>query len=125
MNECACNKKIEYGFGTLYTSPYLLAAYSNQELVTFFLQGLTEGFRISCDCIFKPNMNSVLFHSAIVEEYILSHTLFRMAGAFPYHSIHRGQVRRFEVIAKHYLIDPWQLIVDLSHTPGFSINDGI
>ena len=32
---------------------------------------------------------------------------------------------RFGVIPKHYQIDSWQLIVDLSHPPGFSFNDVI
>ena len=32
---------------------------------------------------------------------------------------------RFGVIPKHNQMDSWRLIVDLSHPPGFSINDGI
>ena len=48
-----------------------------------------------------------------------------MAGPFPHHSIHGGQVSRFGIIPKHHQTNSWRLIVDLSHPPGFSVNDGI
>ena len=111
---------------------HLLENYPNQDLVTFFLQGLTEGFRIGYNYTLntlKPariSMESAFSHSAVVEEYIHKElTLSRMAGPFPHHSIHGGQVSRFGVIPKHHQTDPWWLIVDLSHPPGFSVNDGI
>ena len=36
-----------------------------------------------------------------------------------------GISEQIKVIPKHHQSDLWRLIVDLSHTPGFSINDGI
>ena len=72
-------------------------------------------------------MESTLSHSAVVEDYIHKElTLLRMAGPFPKHSLHGGQVSRFGVISKHrHQIYSWRLIVDLSHPPGFSVNDSI
>ena len=71
-------------------------------------------------------MESAFLHSTIVEEYIHKElTLSRMAGPFPHYSIHGGQVSRFGVIPKHHQTDSGRLIVDLSHPPGFSVNDGI
>ena len=78
---------------------HLLETYPYQDLVTFFLQGLTEGFRISYNYTLntlKPartNMKSAFTHQAVVEEYIQKElTLSRMPGPFPHHSIHGGQV---------------------------------
>ena len=84
----------------------LLEAYPNQNLVTFFLQGLIEGFRIGYNYTLntlKPartNMESAFSHSAVVEEYIHKElTLSRMAGPFPHHSV---PVSRFGAIPKHH-----------------------
>ena len=55
---------------------HLLATHPNRKLVAFFLQGLTEGFRIGYDYTFntlkpaKTNMESALSHTAVVEDYI-------------------------------------------------------
>ena len=111
---------------------HLLATHPNRKLVAFFLQGLTEGFRIGYDYTSntlkpaKTNMESALSHTAVVEDYIHKElTLSRMAGPFLQGNIQGGQVSRFGVIPKHHQIDSWRLIVDLSHPPGFSVNDGI
>ena len=68
---------------------HLLATHPNRKLVTFFLQGLTEGFRIGYDYTFntlkpaKTNMESALSHTAVVEDYIHKElTLSKMAGPF-------------------------------------------
>ena len=111
---------------------HLLATHPNRKLVAFFLQGLTEGFRIGYDYTCntlkpaKTNMESALSHTAVVEDYIHKElTLSRIAGPFLQGNIQGGQVSRFGVLPKHHQINSWRLIVDLSHPPGFSVNGGI
>ena len=68
---------------------HLLATHPNRKPVNFFLQGLTEAFKIGYDYTSntlkpaKTNMESALSHTAGVEDYIHNElTLSRMVGPF-------------------------------------------
>ena len=107
-----------------------LQDHPHQELVRYFLESITNGFRIRfCGKNLhaaKKNLQSALAHPNIVDEYLQHElSLGRMSG--PYHvSLCPGvHVSRFGVIPKNHHPDKWRLITDLSHPQGQSINDGI
>ena len=97
----------------------------------YILVGLAKGFRVGFDytqqC--KPavrNLTSAQENPTVVREYLQKECgLGRVAGPFEKGSIHNLQVSPFCVIPKQHTPGQWRLIVDLSHTPGRSVNDGI
>lgn len=110
----------------------LLATYPDQDMANFFMQGLTNGFRIGYRYgnghlkSATKNMASAILHPKVVEEYIANEvSLSRVAGPYRKHMIKGGQISRFGVIPKHNKMDAWRLIVDMSHPEGKSVNDGI
>ena len=110
----------------------LLATYPDQDVAAFFLQGLTNGFRIGYqygDNQLKSatrNMASALSHPTVIEEYIKDElSLSRLAGLFHKQAIEGGQINRFGVIPKNHRTGARRLIVDMSHPEGRSVNDGI
>ena len=96
-------------------------SHPNQDLVNYFLDGLTAGFRI---CFATPanlhatkrNMSPATDHTTVVEDYFqaeLDHNrIFDPFARSQCQSIH---VSRFRVISRHYQTNKWHLIVDLSH----------
>ena len=97
----------------------------------YILVGLAKGFRVGFDytqqC--KPavrNLTSAQENPTVVREYLQKECgLGRVAGPFEKGSIHNLQVSPFGVIPKQHTPGQWRLIMDLSHPPGRSVNDGI
>ena len=111
---------------------YLLAEHPHQELVRFFISGISNGFRIGfkhTNSILKQaqkNTESANAHKDVVSIYLQEElTKGRVAGPFAHSLISYGQISRFGVIPKHHKPDSWRLIIDLSHPHNHSINDGI
>ena len=110
----------------------MLASYPEQDLIKFFIEGITEGFRIGfnyqCTTL-KParkNMESANLHPTVVTEYLKTElNQNRVAGPFAPTVVTGGHTSRFGVIPKHHQRDKWRLIVDLSYPKDFSVNDGI
>ena len=109
-----------------------LAKHPNRQLVKFFLEGLSKGFRIGFEytsIVLKSaqsNIASARSHANVVDEYLKTEIeLTRVAGPFPPEAIHNGHISRFGVIPKHHQPNKWRLIVDLSYPTGHSVNDGI
>jgi len=81
----------------------LLATYPNQDMAIFFIQGLTNGFRIGYQYSnghlksATMNMVSAIAHPKVVEEYIANEvSMSRVAGPFQKHAIKDGQVSWLE-----------------------------
>ena len=110
-----------------------LSNYPNQELAQFFLQGISEGFRIGynrCSSInLKPakrNLEGARQHPEVVDEYLAKElALNRIAGPYKKSQLSTVQISRFGVIPKRHQKGSWRLIVDLSHPKMQSVNDGI
>ena len=110
----------------------LLAEHPHQELVRFFISGISNGFRIGfkhTNPVLKQawkNMESANAHKDVVSIYLQEElTKGRVAGPIAHSLISYGQISRFGVIPKHHKPDSWRLIIDLSHPHNHRINDGI
>ena len=109
-----------------------LESYPNRALADFFLQGISEGFRIGFSYgsnhlkPSKSNLAGARSHPNVVEDYLQSEvSLRRVAGPFLSSLLPNCQISRFGVIPKNRQPGKWRLIVDLSHPKGKSVNDGI
>ena len=109
-----------------------LIQHPNQPLVNFFLEGISQGFRIGFNQLpirlksAHKNLKGALEHPHVVEEYLSSEILHRrVAGPFIKKHLPAAQISRFGVIPKRQQPNKWRLIVDLSHPAGQSVNDGI
>ena len=110
-----------------------LLQYPNQQLVEFFLKGISEGFRIGYSYHIgsnlkaaKKNIEGARQHPQVVDEYLSKELdLNRIAG--PYHKfmLPSIQISRFGVIPKRHQQNSWRLIVDLLHPKANSMNNGI
>ena len=109
-----------------------LEDYCNHELVQFFLEGITRGFKTG----FNPstitlksvtrNLPGALLHPEVVEDYIKEELIHhRFCGPYPAAISPWVHISRFGVIPKNRQPGKWRLIVDLSHPTGHSVNDGI
>ena len=110
----------------------LLISHPNRKLIHFFLSGITQGFRVGFDHVNCPlssskrNLHSAAEHPEVINEYLLSELQeSRVAGPFARSAIPSAHSSRFGVIPKSLQTGKWQLIVDLSHPKGKSVNDGI
>ena len=106
----------------------------DRAFVRLLLKGITEGFRVGFSytsplCSASRNMLSALQHPDIVTDYLKKEcTLGRMLGPFSppvLHHLPPLHINRFGVIPKGHNSGKWRLITDLSHPPGYSVNDGI
>ena len=110
-----------------------LSQYPNQQLTQFFLQGISEGFRIGYSYhtgnilkAARKNLAGARQHPQVVDEYLskeLSHN--RIAGPYSKSNLASIQISRFGVIPKRHQQNSWRLIIDLSHPKTNSVNDGI
>ena len=110
----------------------LLSSHPNQELVQFFITGISEGFRIGFKSPPQPlksakrNLECALQHPDTVRQYLTDEIAHhRVAGPFKRSTIPDAHISRFGVIPKNHQPKKWRLIVDLSHPAGKSVNDGI
>ncbi|XP_065908270.1 uncharacterized protein [Dysidea avara] len=102
----------------------------HQDLVQYFLQSITTGFRLGSDGSAtqsaKRNLQSAADYPAIVDEYLHKElSLGRISGPYPPSTFPGVQINRFGVIPKNHQQDKWRLITGLSHPSGSSVNDGI
>ena len=107
-----------------------LRHHPHQDLVQYFLQSITTGFRLGSDGSItksaKKNLRSAADHPAIVDDYLHKELLLgRISGPYPPSTCPGIHINRFGVIPKNHQQDKWRLITDLSHPSGSSVNDGI
>ena len=112
------------------TWQYHLRDYPYQELVKFFLESVSNGFRIGYNGInlqsAKKNLTSATAHPDVVDKYLHHELLLRrMSGPYPTLACSDVHISRFGVIPKNHQPNKWRLITDLLHPAGSSINDGI
>ena len=86
-----------------------LAKHPNRELVKFFLQGLSKGFRIGFDNSSirlksaRSNLQSAQLHPDVVDKYLQAEiALTCVAGPFPLVDLPNGHISRFGVIPKKH-----------------------
>jgi len=102
-----------------------LQSHPDQDLVNYFLDGLTAGFRISFATpanlhAAKKSMSSATEHPAVVEDIFKPHN--RIFGTFARSQCLSIHVSRFGVTPKRHQTNKWHFIVDLSHSADHSIN---
>ena len=107
-----------------------LKKYPYQDLVEYFLQSITQGFRLGSDGrtsqSAEKNLKSAADHPAIVDDYLHTElSLGRISGPYPPLTCRAVHINRFGVIPKNHQQDKWRLITDLSYPSGSSVNDGI
>ena len=107
-----------------------LRNHPDRRFVDYLTQGIREGFRIGynygahqCKKA-KDNMRSAMEHPQVVHNYIARECAEgRILGPFDPQSLLCIQTSRFGVILKGS--GGWRLILDLSSSEGWSVNDGI
>ena len=109
---------------------HYLQDYPYRDLVNFFLESISNGFRIGFNGInlksAKKNLTSATAHPDVVDTYLHHELLLgRISGPYPTSAYPDVHVSRFGVIPKNHRPNKWRLITDLSHPPGCSVNDGI
>ena len=111
---------------------YFLCGHPDRDLVHFFLQGISEGFRVGFNyqnTVLKParkNLACAISHPKVVDEYFKTEVqLTRVGGPLKPSSLPAIHYSRFGVIPKNNQSNKWRLIVDLSHIKNHSVNDGI
>ena len=107
-----------------------LQDHPHQDLVKFFLDSISNGFRIGFSGTnlqsAKKNLKSATDHPEVVDIYLQHElSLGRMSVPYPTSTYPDMHISRFGVIPKNHQPDKWRLITDLSYPTGHSINDGI
>lgn len=107
-----------------------LKNHPDQELVSFVLIGIREGFRLGFNMTplrpAKRNKKSAEEHPDVVDDYLGNEVaLGRVAGPFDFPLLPSLHISSFGVIPKSGQPGKWRLIVDLSSPDGSSVNDGI
>ena len=109
-----------------------LQAYPLKSLATFFLTGITSGFRVGYNRPRRPlksahkNLAGALLHPDVVEDYLAAEVLsHRVAGPYARNSCPDAHISRFGVIPKRHQQRKWRLNIDLSYPKLHSVNDGI
>jgi len=102
---------------------HLLTNYHNQRLASFFISGLTNGFRIGyySDIQLKSakrNLPCALDHPKVVAEELSSN---RLAGLYYIDCASHMHISRFGVIPKHHQPSKWRFIIDLSHPQSIAL----
>ena len=107
-----------------------LRHHPHQDLVQYFLQCISTGFRVGFDGrgthSAKNNLQSAVDHPTMVDDYLHHElSLGRISGPYSPTRCPDVHINRFGVIPKNHQQDKWRLITDLSHPAGSSVNDGI
>ena len=109
-----------------------LQSYPYQELAQFFLEGISEGFRIGFNYhtlhlkSARRNLEGARSHPEVVQEYLNTEVhMGRVIGPLDKSFNLAIHISRFGVIPKSHQPNKWRLIVDLSYPVGFSVNDSI
>ena len=107
-----------------------LRPHPHQDLVQYFLQGISTGFRIGFDGSSthsaKNNLKSALDHPTVIDDYLQHELLLgRISGPYLPSMCPDVHINRFGVIPKNNQPDKWRLVTDLCYPSGSSVNDGI
>ena len=107
-----------------------LQPHPRQDLVQFFLQDISTGFRIGFDGSSmhsaKNNLKSALDHPTVIDDYLHHElSLGRISGPYLPSMCPDVHINRFRVIPKNNKPDKWRPITDLSYPSGSSVNSGI
>ena len=81
----------------------LLASYSDQQLVQFFLRGITDGFQVSYNGLrsSRKNLDGAIQYPEVVDEYLAKEmTINRLVDPFFKAQLPGIQISRFGVIPK-------------------------
>ena len=96
------------------------------------LTGIPQGFQLGFNTTLsslKPackNLDSALQHPSVVDEYITKEiTQHTVISPLPKTTVTMAHFSHFGVIPKCHTPNKWQLIIDLSHPAGHSVNDSI
>ena len=117
----------------MYHAPLVLATWRcAQPLAQFFLNGISEGFKIGDNygSVYlksaRKNLDNALQHKQVVSEYLQTeiHNK-RVAGPFSRGDITGVQINHFGVIPKNHQPNKCRLIINLSNPKGHSVNDDI
>ena len=110
----------------------MLASHPIQQLIHFFLEGISNGFRLGFNHTQSTlksagrNLSAAIAHPDTVIEYLQHEiSLKRVAGPFSRRLLPNAHVSRFGVIPKSHQINRWRSILDLSFPKSKSVNDGI
>lgn len=110
-----------------------LNAHLDEAFAQYLIRGISQGFCIGFDKSKRLQAATRNMQSAIINLEVVSHYLEdeakagRLAGPFSPDKARAAswQISRLGVIPKHHRPDQWRLIVDLSFSPGASVNHGI
>ena len=112
--------------------PPYLSCHPDQSFASYIRRGFVEGFRIGFDrsavSLHSDHRNhpSSLANPAVVEAHIQNEIqLGRLVGPIPAAMVSQVQSSPIGLVPKSHQVNKWQLIVDLSHPYGHSVNDGI
>ena len=109
----------------------LLSDHLNRPLVDFFINGITEGFRIGFKQqskllqSAKRNLTCALQYPGTVKNLTEEIAAGRVAGPFPKSIVPQAHVSQFGIVPINHQPNKWRLIVDLSHPTDGSVNGGI
>ena len=97
-----------------------LRHHSHQDLVQYFLQYISTGFRVGFDGSSthstKNNLQSAVDHPTVVDDYLHDElSLGRISGPHSPSVCPDVHINRFGVIPKNHQQDKWRLITDLFH----------
>ena len=100
--------------------------------MAYIVGGLRDGFRVGFNrashaCVSaKRNMLSAAQHPEVIDAYLEEeHTCSCIIGPLDAYEAEGVHISHFGVIPKPHKPGSWQLILDLSHPEGASVNDGI
>ena len=109
-----------------------LSAHPDTSLTTFFISGLTDGFKSGFNNPTSKlrsahkNLVGALQHPQVVDDYLKAEIAeHRVAGPFHKVDIPDAHISRFGVIPKRNKPNKWRLIMGLPHPIEFSVNYGI
>ena len=109
-----------------------LASHPDQAFAAYIYEGVTVGFRIGyidshrCPQSRVSNHISSLANEAVVQERISTEVRAgRLLGPLPAHMSSLVHVSPVGLVTKAHQANSWRMIVDLSHPPHGSVNDGI
>ena len=107
-----------------------LRDYLYQDLPKFFLEGISNGFRVAYNGSnlqsAGKNLISAIAHPDVVDKYLYHElSLGQISDLYPTSACPEVHISRFGVIPKNHQPNKWHLITDLSHPTGSSVNDGI
>ena len=92
----------------------ILLSTRNEISCSFFLEGISNGFRIGLTTPTQPlqparrNLQAALLHRQVVDEYLQTElTLQRISGPFPLSLCTAAQISRFGVIPKRHQPNKW------------------